>query len=784
MATKEVMLPDIWAKSAPSKDLQGQSLDLHTQQVIEKFGQLARRSAHLPTALKEPRFWNRVFWSCLLHDFGKGANGFQLMVQTGKSWGGLRHEVISLAFLPWIMPEEQPDFSWVAAGIVSHHKDAQAIFDSYLTNSKYDLVTLQEMVNELSEETVQGLAALLNSRPTQWLKEYDLQGLGIELPLNVPSAITKAQFGQEFQANIWRALKIHRKFTEKLNNERADSLENWQAIALRGMVLLSDRMASAQTPKILSISLPDSHQLLGKAGRTPKSHQQLAAETIGSLVLVAPTGSGKTEAALLWAERQQRETCQNTPLIYILPYQASLNAMQKRLERDLGLNQDEVGLMHGRSAQVIFRRMILEQGCDAKDAAKAARRSKNLAKLYQPPAMVTTPYQLLRAAYRLPGYEMLWTTLHGARLIVDEVHAYDQARLGLFLGLLAELRQNWQVEICVMTATLPGWLLTLLEQKIGGTTAQPDKALFRAFQRHQLELQEGGLQTPEVLALIEAEFRAGRSVLVCANTVEGARQTQAILQERLSADKVLLLHSRFAGRDRFEREREIITALDAGKADREPLVVVATQAIEVSLDLDFDTIVTEPAPLEALAQRFGRVNRRPKEDVAGQPIIKPVRVLTEPTDGQGIYDERLVKNTLDLLARHDGAILDEGLLSDWLNEVYTSELAKEWTAQVLYHLNEFKKNTLETLRAFQSDDELKQDFEDLFDGTEILPKSLVADYRQQEAEATALAAANLLVPISFKQFEKYKKWGKIKFDKDLGLFVADLPYDAKTGLEL
>lgn len=776
------VLPDVWAKSS------GQSLDKHTQEVIEKFSQLTHRSPFLPELVGEPQvFWNRVFWSCLLHDFGKSAKGFQAMVQHGKPWKyygeHLRHEVLSLAFLPWILPDPDPDFPWIAAGIVSHHKEAEAILGKksiYRPDQKASDAPFADMVGQISFDLIKNLAGMLQARPEKWLADYNLNALGIKLPLNIPpptemnEAVTRAQL----QSNIVMSLKSYQNLTEKLNDIKADSAENRQAIVLRGMVLLSDRMASAGSPQIKLVTLPDAEKLLANRDEV-RSHQRIASETEGSLILSAPTGSGKTEAALLWAERQQR-TGQPRPLVYILPYQASMNAIQKRLERDL---KCEVGLMHGRNAQVIFRRMILEQGCDAKDAAKAAKRSENLAHLYQPPVWVVTPYQILRAAYRLPGYEMLWTALSGARLIVDEVHAYDPSRLGLFLGLLEELKQNWQVEICTMTATMPGWLLKLLQEKIGGFTPQPDAALFQQFQRHRLKMVPGGLNTPEVLDLILAEFEAKRSVLVCANTVDQARQTLAALQQKVKDEQLILLHSRFAGRDRFDIEKTILTKLDANNSVREPLIVVATQAIEVSLDLDFDTIITEPAPLEALAQRFGRVNRRPKKEADGQPMVKTVHVLTEPTDGQGIYDRRLIENTLSLLVSKDGSTLNEALLSEWLNETYKDGLAEEWTGKVIYHLEMFKASCLQTLRAFNSSPDLKDDFDELFDGTEILPESLVDDYRKA-ADVTALAAANLLVPITFKQFCRHKKDGRIYYNDEFGLHTAKLDYSSKTGLDL
>lgn len=785
------MATQLWAKSKKKDGTPGQTLNQHTQEVIQKFGQLVERTPNLPEPnwLDTPSFWNQIFWACLFHDFGKSADGFQKMLNGGGRWK-LRHEVLSLAFLSWLLPSTHPDFDWIVAGIVSHHKDAKEILAQYLTGPEYERLALEQMVAEISLGAIKELAAMLGDKSGVWLRDFGLQGLGIEIPANVPppEQLTLEYCRAHFPDNILQALEKYKKLTKRLYDQSADSLENRHAIALRGMVLLSDRMASAESPEIKKVILPNVEKLLNSKGRVAGSHQEAAMSANSSLILSAPTGSGKTEAALLWAEHRQQETARVASLIYILPYQASMNAMHLRLKRDLDCNDEDVSLLHGRSTQVIYRRMIEEQGCDAKDATKAARRSANLARLYQPPVWVSTPYQLLRGAYRLPGYEMLWTALYGARVIVDEIHAYDQARLGLFLGLLQELRKNWQVEICAMTATMPDWLLTLLKRTIGGINPSPDKALFAAFQRHRLKVQPGGLDSPEIMYLIETEFKVGRSVLVCANLVKTAQATYQELQGRLGAENVILLHGRFAGRDRFKKEKQIMERLAADNLDREPLVVVATQVIEVSLDLDFDTIFTEPAPLEALAQRFGRVNRRPKKDEDGQPLIKPVHVLTEPTDGQHIYDERLIVNTLALLQANDGVVIDEADLSVWLNKVYGNGLAEEWAGEVSRFMNEFTTNRIGTLRAFESDKNGEQDFEELFDGTEVLPEyykdKYLADY-----ELSALASTDLLVPIRYEQLRRLKKAGKIealkdKDGKDLDVLMAKVPYHPDSGLEL
>ena len=89
---------------------------------------------------------------------------------------------------------------------------------------------------------------------------------------------------------------------------------------------------------------------------------------------------------------------------------------------------------------------------------------------------------------------------------------------------------------------------------------------------------------------------------------------------------------------------------------------------------------------------------------------------------------------------------------------------------------------MNTLRAFDSDDDLEKSFDELFDGTEVLPISKEVEYKHLLETESALAASRLLVPISWKQFRSQRD--KIQKDDSTQVYVADLAYDFDTGLQL
>jgi CRISPR-associated endonuclease/helicase Cas3 len=150
-------LDDVWAKSA-EKGAGGraESLAQHTWDVLARLTDFIRLRPDLPQRLGVSRLWHILFWAAFLHDFGKAARGFQARLRGGNKWDH-RHEVLSLAFLDWVVAGLTPDEQvWLAAAIVSHHKDAADIQTLYPPPDDPDEDQLVARVAELDESVVRG----------------------------------------------------------------------------------------------------------------------------------------------------------------------------------------------------------------------------------------------------------------------------------------------------------------------------------------------------------------------------------------------------------------------------------------------------------------------------------------------------------------------------------------------------------------------------------------------------------------------------------------------------
>ena len=770
-------LNDVWAKSAElGEGGQPETLAQHTWYVLSRLAEFIQLRPNLPMQLDVPRLWHILFWSAFLHDFGKAAAGFQTQLRPdGKRWGH-RHEVFSLAFVDWLIddlsPEEQ---QWLVASIVSHHRDFEEIQRIYPTPDWDDNDPLKPQLTSLSEETLDGLWHWLSECGAPWRDELGLADFGISIPQLQERSVATESVQQHGVERIRHWLRVYRRLNRDIEDRNAPHAVV-QGITIRGYIINADHSASAHAGPI-PLAQFNADTILASRNLSPEGlfgHQSKAQEVDGSVLLVAPTGSGKTEAALLWAAHQSSIIGRLPRLFYTLPYQASMNAMQGRLEEIF----PHVGLQHGRGLLALYR-LLLEKDYHPRAAARTAKWARNLSQLNYPPVRVFSPYQMLKGMYRLKGYEALLTDYHNAAFIFDEIHAYEVRRLAMILKTIEYLRVNFNARFFIMSATFPKLIQEWLSEALDDSTKiEADSALFQKFTRHRLILHDGELLNESGLTNVVNDAKAGKSVLVVCNLVDHAQEAYNRIRAQLNEVNIRteLLHGRFNMRDRSAKEKLIRDATGATSEKRQPIVLVATQAVEVSLDIDLDTIYTEPAPLEALIQRFGRINRRRK-----QKDLALVHVFRQPDDGQKIYDSELVQRTLSILEREHEYPIDEGSIGTWLDEIYGGEVEARWREEYKNAAADFDRTCVRTMRPFAADEGLEEMFYKAFDGLDVLPVSLYDEYKIL-SEEEPIRAGELLVPISWGRFHALRNGGQVLPRNEREPYSVTSEYNSEVGL--
>ncbi|ACL23508.1 CRISPR-associated helicase/endonuclease Cas3 [Chloroflexus aggregans] len=755
---------------AKSQRYGGETLAAHTWAVLCRLADLYRLRPQIANS-DSNRLWHCLYWAAFLHDFGKAARGFQQRLRGGPTWPH-RHEVLSLAFVDAIAHGLSEDEQrWVVAAIVSHHRDEAEIAQTYPLGVRND--PLIELCREVDDETVRLLDEWLATCANPWREAL---GLAMVVEEITPQSVTV----DAKRVRYW--LQVYHDWVAA-----NDPVARVPGILLRGLITTADHMASAhlhRVPPPITGSWSALAKRLLPQGEQIYEHQRQSGEMKGqSALLMAPTGSGKTEAALYWALGDG--TAPPARIFYTLPYQASMNAMYDRLRQNFG--DELVGLQHGRAAQALYARF--REGEEWSAAARRVQWEKNLNILHARPLKVLSPYQLLKALFQLRGFEAMLTDYAQAAFVFDEIHAYEPERLALITGLMRYLREQFAARFFVMSATFPQLIRRRLTIALGNVPlirASPE--IFTRFRRHRLFLREGEITDPTTITEIVDKVRAGRQVLVCANTVARAQALRdQLAQAGLTDDQLLLIHSRFTHGDRTRLEQRIRSYCGSDVAERPPLVLVATQVVEVSLDIDLDTIYTDPAPLEALLQRFGRVNRR------GAKGICPVYVFRQPNDGQGVYGRdrdpnragHIVRVTLAELEPHNGEIIDESAINDWLDRIYADPvLSQQWT-EAYQRMAQQVELIINGLRPFQSDEQREDEFEQMFDGVEVVPQCFEQAYVDCLVQERLIEANDYLVSISKQRFAILRSQGKLRPAEEAGkrrVWVAQLPYDERNGL--
>jgi CRISPR-associated endonuclease/helicase Cas3 len=347
-----------------------------------------------------------------------------------------------------------------------------------------------------------------------------------------------------------------------------------------------------------------------------------------ALVLVeAPMGEGKTELAFLAHVRLTARN-QHRGLFVALPSQATSNAMFTRTEVFLqaasGPSGTDVQLIHGGAAYHRRITRLLSVNNSASESDEAGNWfSQRKRPLLAADGVGTVDQALLGALQVKHHFVRLWG-LANRVVVVDEVHAYDDYTGGLVEGLLRWLKALG-CSVVIMSATLPlrkrRALLAAWGHSSAPAVAYPrllvaDDSGLRAstFEARAMPAITVARLAPEVEAIAERAYSlvsTGGCGAVIVNTVARAQAVFTALQPlaRESGFELTLFHARFPLDDRALREEAVIRRYGRDGSRPVASLLVATQVVEQSLDVDFDFLISDLAPIDLLLQRAGRLHR-------------------------------------------------------------------------------------------------------------------------------------------------------------------------------
>ena len=420
------------------------------------------------------------------------------------------------------------------------------------------------------------------------------------------------------------------------------------------------------------------------------------AESSGIYVIEAPMGLGKTEAALALSEILAARAGAGG-MFFGMPTQATSNGIFPRLEKWAGgLAEDEqtllaIKLAHGNAAlNEDYRELFTghsnlniesDSGLIVHDWFSG--RKQTLLSDF----VIGTVDQLLMAALKQKHVMLKHFGLSGKVVVVDECHAYD-AYMSQYLDMAIKWLGIYKVPVIILSATLPekrraelieaytdsekhrakhteahvdkknadeAWKHSLAYPLLTYTENNAVKQKALAFDGENKEVSVRRIIRDEVAATAGYAVERGGCVGVIVNTVRKAQEIAAELQSAFPKAEVIIMHAQFIMTDRAKREEQILKRVGKHSTpeSRRRLIIVGTQVLEQSLDLDFDLMITELCPMDLLLQRTGRLHRHNR--VRPQGLETACCFVLDETDDSfdsgsaAIYGEWLLMRTRALL---------------------------------------------------------------------------------------------------------------------------------------
>ncbi|MBC8185751.1 CRISPR-associated helicase Cas3' [candidate division KSB1 bacterium] len=580
-----------------------ETLVRHTEACLSVWNDLKEKyKPYIP----EKDFWDKSYLSVLFHDIGKIIDSFQEMMiakKEGKYFDynlNFRHELFSGVFLLGIIKD---DILPVAAVLTHHKKLNPEIFSRDKNrNVNYNVDDIVNFVDYFEFKRILNL----DNFP-QWQKGNQYYNAFFSVVFEKFSMLTMEDRKKYF---LYKGI---------LNT--CDWLGSGHLKLQHDLVVNEIELKKKIEEKLKKKIEFDPFQLY-------------CMNVKNDCLVIAPTGSGKTEAALLWAGKKMGK------IVYLLPTKVTSNAIYERMIQCFG--EQNVGLVHSSALNYHHDN---NENYDSKEYL--------IDKAFFKPLTVATIDQLLTTGFNIGYWSVKSLNCVGAKIIIDEIHAYDFYTIGLTIATIKYLK-DFDALFFLMSATIPKFLKELILNEIPDIQLIENRSLLQNA-RNQFFIKNYTVDNLE--NEIIQPIKKNRKVLVVVNTVDEAIR----LYEKFEEYDPICYHSRFMVKDRTKKENEIA---NASKSDNGCLVIT-TQVVEVSLDIDFDILFTENAPADAIIQRAGRVNRKGIKTESKVIIFKHQQVTEEK-----IYDKAILDNTMKEFKKYDGDYISEMDFQKIVNKVY------------------------------------------------------------------------------------------------------------------
>lgn len=725
------VLASLWAKTSKDGDGQWHPLILHMLDVAasadailarEPESTRKRMAAILEMEWEDARAWLLLLVAC--HDLGKASPGFQSKWPEFLASTGLRlprsqntdihHAFVSqIALMELLQEKDWPDelAELVADAVGCHHGSRASEREKEKANAEID-VGRGNRLEAVRTDWTQARSGLMEAllevlRPTIAPTKQTLTGSDFMLLSGLTS------FADWIGSNEdWFPYG---------SPEDCRDLQGWfQKRRARADQALDAIRWEPRTP--LATAPKTFEQAFDFA---PRPLQQAVADALTDLkrpvilLVEAPMGEGKTEAAF-FAHLELQRRFGHRGLYVALPTKATGNAMFKRtlkFLRDQGTDRQlDLQLLHGGALlSDTFQNLKVSgihdpaTGGEVRAGEWFTNKKRALLSEY---GVGTVDQALLPILPVRHNFVRLWG-LANRVVVFDEIHAYD-AYTGTLLVHLLRWLLALNSSVVLLSATLSPSVRRKLADIVGSDLPEPEKPYPRLsvfcpgeelrqehfeadpVRRLTLRLHRIPSDLPSIRTALEAHLACGGMALALVNTVQRAqdlyrlfpdgeplkRECQRVGKRLPDGTEVLLFHARFPADRRQKREDQALETFGEGAKRTGRKILIATQVVEQSLDLDFDLIATDLAPIDLVLQRAGRLWRHTR---TSRPVSEPILLIAglagdePPSFGKPlwwgkVYREDVLLRTWCLLqAKRNLRLPDE--IDTLVQNVYEEQIA-------------------------------------------------------------------------------------------------------------
>lgn len=588
-------------------------------------------------------FLRSVFTAVYLHDVGKLTREFQENIERGKHSQRFPHAFFAVPIISKLDTRFFSDLQIETCAVLGHH--TQLYSQMYESAGSYPEYSRDE-INTFLES---GLDAYTMLGFDRYFGFDGFSNISIEKkirPMRIRKQINRlikdtGKFENEMKLKsifslIFSILQLGDDYSSM---NFSDFVDNYD-----GSKRMFDSVLDLPDNFVPIIEVIDNPVNVVLNEKTPYEYQNEILKSEQKNILVfAPCGRGKTEAALLWALQALKIQNKNK-IIFAMPTQVTSNAMYDRFCEIFG-NGDKkhgrkyVGLFHGKSMI-----KLKNEEDEEKDISEVKEESFKGNIFFKPITVTTIDHLILSFVHGFSQSDFALGHLQNSVVVFDEVHYYEKQTLEHLVTLFNILDQM-NVPHLLMSGTLPEFLIEKVNEQgeYGKPVIDDEGVIFSPFKliKHQdtlIEKQDGEfIPNSAVIQRIKEGYENNKRIFIICNTV---RRTQAFWSALKEFENAILYHSQYTFGDRIKKEEHILK-----NKITKPFILVATQTIEISLDISCDTMYSEVAPPDAIGQRAGRLHRGGRNYTENDQefILHLFRTQDMDTGRNSPYDPNLLK---------------------------------------------------------------------------------------------------------------------------------------------